>query len=164
MVHPEAGKARCHWQLGKRGSDEFSRQCKITLYCVELTVHSPHRRCFCSPPPVGSGQDEVKDTNKFDINSAGQIEACHSKFIGGACLKDIGSPDASHHELAQHTSTVVSSARVNNSFGITVSIVNFLVSKLLVGLEPKTPPKKRVMKMEAAFLLVAVPVEKRPRQ
>lgn len=34
---------------------------------------------------------------------------------------------------------------------------------LLMGADPKTPPKKRVMKMAAAFLLVAVPMLKRPR-
>ncbi len=35
---------------------------------------------------------------------------------------------------------------------------------MLTGAEPKRPPKKRVMKMDYAFLLVAVPTEKRPRQ
>ena len=35
---------------------------------------------------------------------------------------------------------------------------------LLTGAEPKTLPKKRIMKMEGAFLLVAVPMEKRPKQ
>ena len=35
---------------------------------------------------------------------------------------------------------------------------------LLTGADPKMPPKKRVINTDAAFLLVAVPIEKRPRQ
>jgi hypothetical protein len=35
---------------------------------------------------------------------------------------------------------------------------------LLTGAEPKSPAKNRVMKTDWAFLLVAVPMEKSPRQ
>jgi hypothetical protein len=35
---------------------------------------------------------------------------------------------------------------------------------LLTGADPKRPLKKRVMRTEAAFLLVAVPIENRPKQ
>jgi hypothetical protein len=35
---------------------------------------------------------------------------------------------------------------------------------LLIGAEPKKPAKKRVANTEVAFLLVAVPIEKRARQ
>ena len=35
---------------------------------------------------------------------------------------------------------------------------------LLTGADPKTPPKNLVIKMAAGVLLVAVPIEKRPRQ
>ncbi len=35
---------------------------------------------------------------------------------------------------------------------------------LLTGADPNKPPKNRVTKTAAAFLLVAVPMEKRPRQ
>lgn len=35
---------------------------------------------------------------------------------------------------------------------------------MLTGADPKTPPKNRVMRMDAALVLVAVPIEKRPRQ